>query len=201
MTMPDWILDMTAAAQQAFQHYGLWAAFVILLLENAGVPLPGESVLLYASYLVRQSRPFSLPALVLTAICACTLGDNAGYWVAREAGGWLRRVLHLTPQRLAPTERYFAKYGHATIFFARFVAGLRIIAGPAAGLNKMPWRSFFFYNAAGATAWVITIVSAGYWLGAEWQLLVHVFGRLSLGLLAVAVVGIALALRQLRKEA
>jgi len=198
--MPDWILDISAVAQQAFLHYGLWAVFAILLLENAGVPLPGETVLLYASYLVRQSRPFSLWALVLTAVAACTLGDNLGYWVAREAGGWLRRVLHLTPQRLAPTERYFEKYGHATIFFARFVAGLRIIAGPAAGLNRMPWRSFVVYNASGALAWVVTIVGAGYLLGAQWQHLVHLFGRLSLVLLAVAVVGIALALRQLGKQ-
>lgn len=183
-----------------FHAYGVWAVFIVLLLENAGLPVPGEATLLYASFLARQHHVLTLPDLILAGIAACILGDNLGYWIGRKAGLWFRRVLRLTHERLVYVEHYFRRYGSWTIFFARFVTGLRIIAGPAAGLYQMPWREFLLFNALGAAAWVCTVAGAGYLLGHHWQHLVDVVGRINLLLLVVAAVVIFFALRRLKKE-
>ncbi len=186
--------------QTFFAHYGLWAVFFILLLENAGLPLPGEFTLLYASYVAHQERALSLPTVMLTGFCACVLGDNTGFWLAREAGAWLKRVLRLTPARLEYAHHYFRKFGKMTIFFARFIAGLRIIAGPAAGLEGFSWESFLLFNALGAAAWVTAISSAGYLLGHHWQHLLLLIKRVDYGILALAIVAAILIVRHIRHE-
>lgn len=186
---------------EAFFHaYGVWAVFIVLLLENAGLPLPGEATLLYASFLAHQHHVLTLPKLILAGTAACILGDNLGYWIGREAGQWFRRVLRLTHERMVYVEHYFRRYGSWTIFFARFITGLRIIAGPAAGLYRMPWPEFLLFNAMGAAAWVCTISGAGYLLGHHWQRLVKLMGRVDVILLAVAAGVILLVLRRLKRE-
>lgn len=194
--MHEWITHLEAF----FHAYGVWAVFIVLLLENAGLPVPGEATLLYASFLAHQHRGLTLPGLILAGTAACILGDNLGYWIGREAGLWIRRVLRLTHERMVYVEHYFRRYGSWTIFFARFVTGLRIIAGPAAGLYRMPWPEFLLFNAMGAAAWVCTISGAGYLLGHQWQHLVKLMGRIDLVLLVVAAVVILLVLRRLKQE-
>jgi membrane-associated protein len=183
-----------------FAAYGLWAVCTLLLLENAGLPLPGETALLYAGFLAHQHKLAEVPLLIVAAIAACTLGDNLGYWVGRKAGLRLRRWLHLRPARVALVARYFETYGDITIFFARFIAGLRIIAGPAAGLNHMPWRTFLMFNALGAAAWVSVIVTAGYLLGQQWQRLVSVVGKVDVVFLLIAAAAVAYAVRRLMRR-
>lgn len=194
--MHDWIVHF----EGFFHAYGVWAVFIVLLLENAGLPLPGEAVLLYASFLAHQHQILTLPSLIAAGIVACILGDNAGYWIGRKAGRWFRRIFRLTHERLAYAEHFFHRYGAWTIFFARFIAGLRIIAGPAAGLYRMPWRTFLLFNALGAIVWVSTVATAGYLLGHHWQHLVDLFGRIDLLLLLVAVAVILALLHHLRHE-
>lgn len=170
-----------------FAHYGLPAVLLLLLLENAGLPLPGETVLLYAAFLAEQHRGFHLATLYATAVVACILGDNTGYWLGRKARGPLARWLRLTPARLRLAERYFQHYGHATIFFARFIAVLRIVAGPAAGINRMSWRAFFLFNALGAMAWVGAVMAIGALVGQHWHRWASRLGKIDLVLLAVAI--------------
>jgi membrane protein DedA with SNARE-associated domain len=180
--------------------YGVWAVCALLLLENAGVPLPGETSLLYAAFLAHRHGGFGLAELIPAATAACILGDNLGFLLARRFGAWVKRVLRLTPSRLRHAERFFQRYGDSTIFFARFVAGMRIIAGPAAGLLGMRWRTFFIFNALGAVAWVTTISTAGYLLASEWGRLAGILGRTDLVLLVVAAIAIALAIHRLQKS-
>ncbi len=174
--------------ERLFAHYGLPAVFVLLLLENTGFPLPGETVLLYAAFLASQHRGFHLTSLYLVGLAACVLGDNTGYWLGRKVRGPIARLLHLTPPRLRLAERYFQRYGHATIFFARFIAVLRIIAGPAAGINRMRWRVFLLFNALGAAAWVAMVVTVGALVGRNWQYWASRLGNLDLVFLAAAFV-------------
>jgi membrane-associated protein len=107
------------------------------------------------------------------ALAAAVLGDNFGFWLGRrlarprlERG---RALLLLTPQALRTAEHYFARYGTLTIFVARFVAGLRVVAALAAGTAGMPWPRFFIANVAGALAWASTISLVGYFFGRSWQ--------------------------------
>jgi membrane-associated protein len=163
--------------------HGYWVLFVGVMLENAGIPLPGETALLAAAVLSHHGLDgrLHLWTVIAVATLAAVIGDNLGYWVGRE---WARariargkRFLFLTPGRVALAERYFAKYGAATVFFGRFIALLRIVAGPAAGVAGMAWWRFFLANAAGAVVWATTISLLGYFLGGAWESLHHWLGR------------------------
>jgi membrane-associated protein len=171
-------------------HYGYWAVAVTLLLENAGLPLPGETVLLTASFLAFSEKRLSLPYIILTGACAATLGDNIGFLIGHYGGRPLLvrygRILHLKASVVERGERLFERYGGATVFFARFIAGLRVVAGPLAGVLRMPWRKFVLFNFMGAVLWVTLIASAGFFFGKHWQTLMHVFRTANIGLAVIA---------------
>jgi membrane-associated protein len=172
-------------------HYGYWTVAVALLLENAGVPVPGETILLLASFLAYSEHHLHVGYIILVGICAATIGDNLGFAIGHHGGRpLLERYQHIfrIPRRtLARGEQLFRRYGAATIFVARFVVGMRIIAGPLAGVLRMDWRKFAIYNFLGAALWVSVISSVGYFFGKYWDDLMRVMHGLNLVLLVVAV--------------
>ncbi len=167
--------------RQFFDQYGYWTIATALLLENAGIPVPGETVLLF----------LHLPYIILIGIVACTVGDNIGYAAGRRGGRRLleryQRFFRIRPGTIAKGERLFGKYGSVTILFARFIFGLRIIAGPLAGVLQMPWRQFAVFNFLGAMIWVTMISCIGYFVGTEWSQLLRVVKHINTGVLIVAV--------------
>ena len=178
-------------------QYGYWTVAVILLLENAGVPLPGETILLAAAFLAYSEHHLRLPWIIVVGTCAATFGDNLGYAIGHYGGRPLldryRRFFHVSPHHLDRGERLFARYGAPTILFARFVFGMRVIAGPLAGVLRMPWKTFAVFNAIGAALWVTAIATVGYFSGRHWQTLVTWFKRADIAIVA-AVVAIILFL-------
>lgn len=181
--------------RQFFNDYGYWTVAIALLLENAGIPVPGETILLFASFLAYSEHQLHLPYIILMGIFAATLGDNIGYWIGYRGGRPMleryQHIFHIRHKTLERGERLFAKYGSHTIFFARFIVGMRIIAGPMAGVLRMPWRSFALFNFLGASLWVTVISLVGYFFGSEWDELVRVMKRVNVGLFAAAAVVIA----------
>jgi membrane-associated protein len=177
-----------------FAAHGYWTLFFALLLENAGVPLPGEMMLLFASFLAFSEQQLHLPWIILTGTLAATLGDNLGYSIGRRGGRpLLDRYLHVFHLRrqtvenaIKKGEELFRRHGDLTIFFARFVAGMRIIAGPLAGVLRMPWGKFVLFNFLGAATWVTVIATVGYQFGEHWEELIKMIGRVNLGFTAVA---------------
>ncbi|MGH9467488.1 MAG: DedA family protein [Terriglobales bacterium] len=186
--------------QAFFQHYGLLSVFVLLLLENFGVPLPGELSLLYAGYHLRVFGGFSLFKLVLVGVAGSSLGQIIGFAVGRYASGWARRSFRITPRRYEVYAAYFRRHGAMTILFARFVTGLRIFAGVMAGLGAMRWRSFIINDICGALIWVTAIATVGALLGDHWRRLIQLIGRVDILILITAAVLIWLAWRHLRGE-
>lgn len=190
-----------------FDQYGYWTVFFALLLENAGVPVPGETVLLFASFLAFDEQELKLRYIILVGIAAATLGDNIGYWIGRKGGRpLLDRYAHLF--RIPATvirkgETLFAKRGPLAIFFARFVFGMRIIAGPVAGVLKMDWRKFTIFNFLGAAVWVTVISIVGYKFGEEWQDLVRIMGRVNMiiGIIALWIAYMIWRAYRARKKA
>ena len=170
--------------------YGYWAVGISLLLENAGVPLPGETILLLASFLAYSQDELQLPYIILVAVCAATLGDNLGYAIGYRGGRPLldryRHVFRIRPATIERGERLFDEYGSATIFFARFIFGLRVIAGPLAGVLRMPWKRFAVFNFLGAVLWVSVISAVGYKFGKHWDKLVEYIKDLNVGIAIVA---------------
>ena len=178
--------------RNAVVHYGYWAVAAALLLENAGVPVPGETVLLLASFLAFSERELQLPWVIVVATIAATLGDNLGFALGYYGGRPLltryQSLFRIHDKTIARGESLFARFGAATIFFARFVFGMRIIAGPMAGVLRMPWRRFLIYNFLGAAVWVTVIASAGYLFGQHWMRLARDVKRFDI---AVAIVALA----------
>jgi membrane-associated protein len=174
-----------------FAQYGYWTIALALLLENAGVPVPGETVLLFASFLAFSERHLHLPWIIVVGTAAATLGDNLGYLIGRQGGRPLlarwQRLFHIKPRHMARGERLVQRHGPVAIFFARFVFGMRVVAGPLAGVLRMRWPRFSLFNALGAVTWVTVISLAGYFFGRQWSTLVRVFKDADYVLLALVV--------------
>ncbi len=186
-------------------QYGYGTVAAALLLENAGVPVPGETILLLASFLAYSEHKLHLPYIILVGIAAATLGDNIGFVIGHYGGRPLlaryRRTLRISPRAISRGERLFRHYGSATIFVARFIAGMRIIAGPLAGVLRMPWRQFIVFNFLGATLWVTVIAGAGYLFGEHWDQLFRLVRGVNIALLIVAVLVVFFFWRRRRQDA
>jgi membrane protein DedA with SNARE-associated domain len=177
-----------------FHDYGYWTIAIALLLENAGIPVPGETILLFASFLAYSERELHLPIIIVVAIAACTLGDNLGYAIGRRGGRPLlvryQHIFRIRDKTIARGERLFARYGAVTVFFARFIFGMRIIAGPLAGVLHMEWKRFVLFNFLGAVVWVTVISLVGYIFGSQWEVLLRIVGRVKFGFAIVLAVAI-----------
>jgi membrane protein DedA with SNARE-associated domain len=190
--MPVWLLDL-------FARYGYAAVFLGVFLENTGVPVPGETMVLAGGALAHAGS-LSIGRVIATATVAAICGDNLGFLIGRRGGriladrhGW--RV-GLTQPRLVMFDQFFLRYGSATVFIARFVTGLRVFCAVLAGASDLPWSTFLFYNAAGAIVWSTTVAAAGYALAGSWERLEQWIGRT--GLIALAAVAAVAAIGALR---
>ena len=187
-----------------FARYGYAVVFGGVFLENTGLPVPGETVLLAGAALAHFGQ-LSLGWVIVTAIAAAILGDNLGFFIGRHGGrrlaerhGW--RV-GLTPDRLVEFDRFFQRHGPKTVFAARFITGLRVVGAVLAGGSGMKWLEFLFFNATGAVVWCTAIATAGYSLAYSWTTLERWIGRSGLVALAlVAAVGIIGLMRARRKR-
>jgi membrane protein DedA with SNARE-associated domain len=166
---------------------------LVIGVESMGVPLPGETTLVAAALLASQHH-LKIEFVIIAAAAGAIVGDSIGYFVGRKAGRRLferlgRRFHHFSEDRIVRAEKYFHKYGVWTVFFGRFVALLRIFAGPMAGMLRMHYPRFLAANAAGGIAWSATIGIVAYQIGDNAD---QIFGRVSLwalvGIAAVAVV-------------
>jgi membrane protein DedA with SNARE-associated domain len=181
--LPPWLLDI-------FTKYGYGAVFAGVAVEGAGVPIPGETVLLAGAVLAHLGR-LSFPLVVVSAIAGGLTGDNLGFLIGRLGGRRLAerygRPLGLTKTRLEEFDRFFERHGARTVFIARFVTGLRVVAAVLAGGSGMPWWKFAAFNAAGVATWSIAVASAGYLLGASWDQLERLVGGAGLVLLVAVI--------------
>jgi len=186
-----------------FARYGYGTVFFGVMLENAGLPVPGETVLLFGGFLAHR-HALRLTWVVVAAMAGATVGDNLGYLAGLYGGTALVRRYRvwslLSAARYDRAERAVLRYGHWAVFVARFITGLRILAGPLAGAFRMTYSRFLLANFAGAVVWAATIGAVGYALGSSWQRLVH-FGKqldwIVLG--AAAAVVLAIVYRTRRK--
>jgi membrane protein DedA with SNARE-associated domain len=149
--------------------HGLPLLFLVVMLESFGLPLPGETALIAFGVLAAQGH-YSIAEVIAVAAAAAIIGDNLGYWIIGRLGGralferwrWLRRY----SERVLPrAEHLIARHGGKTVFFGRFIAVLRYTAAWVAGLGRMHWWKFFFWNAAGGICWATLVGLLSYYVG------------------------------------
>jgi membrane-associated protein len=139
--------------------------FIIPFLNNLGVPLPGETILLGAGFVLGKTGDSLWPP-VAAGTAACFLGGICAFWLGRRLGqGGLEKIhwLHLTPERMKWPEQFYKQHGAKTVFIARFIFLFPpVVANLLAGMSKMPWRTFLLYNLTGSAAYSIAYILMGY---------------------------------------
>lgn len=177
--------------QPIVAQYGLYAVFFIVMMESAGVPLPGETALVLAAIYAGASGELDIVHVIVAAAAGAIIGDNVGFMIGRRFGLPLVRrygaLVGLDDRRLLFGQHMFARHGAKIVFFGRFIAVLRIFAALLAGVNHYSWRSFLFYNAAGGVVWASVFGAGGYVFGEAIHRVAGPVGVIGLGF---AVVGL-----------
>lgn len=177
-----------------FTHHGLPLLFVVVMLESFGLPLPGETALIAFGILASQGH-YSIEVVIGLAAAAAIVGDNLGYWVIGRWGGRAlfrrsRRLGRYAARVLPRTERLMQRHGGKMVFFGRFIAVLRFTAAWVAGLARMEWWRFLFWNAAGGIAWATTVGLVAYYGGRAAAHAIARYGTLAVvGVAVLALVG------------
>lgn len=179
--------------QRLAEDYGYGAVFTGVLLENTGLPIPGETITLVGGFLA-GSDDLRYEGVLAATIAGAIAGDNFGYWLGRW-GGWplLSRVgawFKISEERLIQARDQFSRNAMQAVFLGRFVTLLRVFAGPLAGIAEMPYEQFLLCNAAGAVVWATALVSLAYFVGRLVSLEQLLLWVSQFGVLALAIVGI-----------
>jgi membrane protein DedA with SNARE-associated domain len=185
-------------------HQGLPLLFVVVMIESFGIPLPGETALIAFGVLASQGN-YSIVWVIALAAAGAIVGDNLGYWLLGRLGGralfrrwrWLARY----SERILPVaERLMQRHGGKTVFFGRFVTVLRYTAAWVAGLGRMPWWRFLFWNAAGGIAWATLVGLVSYYAGQTAADAIQRYGIFAAAAIAAAVVIGFIAVHLARKR-
>ena len=197
--------------QNALDNFGYAAVALFIMIESSGIPFPGETMLLLASFYAAVSHQLQIPLVIACAAFGAIIGDNIGYFIGRTGGRSIvvryGRYVFIKPEHLALAEAFFAKHGNKTVFFGRFITLLRAWAAFLAGVNHMQWRTFLFYNAAGGILWATIFGTLGYIAGrffhdnfAQVEQLATTLGWLGTGLIVVAVLTVMFFIRVRRHK-
>ena len=185
------------------QDYGLFLLFLLIAMESAGIPLPGETALVAAGVLASRGD-MNIVAVIAVAATGAILGDNVGYLAGRLGGRkllqrWAPLARHA--ERVLPwSERFFERHGPKTIFLGRFIAVLRVTAAWLAGISRMQWWVFFLWNAAGGVCWAVAVGLVAYYAGQAAADAIARYGLIAGGAIVVLLVVGAFVFRFIRRR-
>jgi membrane protein DedA with SNARE-associated domain len=180
-----------------FTHHGLPLLFLVVMLESFGIPLPGETALIFFGVLASKGD-YDIASVIAVAAVAAIVGDNLGYWLIGRLGGrallrrnrWLKRWADTVLPR---AEGIMRRHGGKTVFFGRFVAVLRFTAAWVAGLGRMRWWRFLFWNAAGGIVWATAVGLVAFYGGKAAADAIQRYGLFAAAGVVVLLVGAWLA--------
>jgi membrane protein DedA with SNARE-associated domain len=183
------------AVTRAIDHHGFPAVLLLMTLESACIPIPSEVIQLFAGYLVSIHR-----MSFFAAVSAGVLGNVFGSWIAWSVGYWggrpfiqrYGRFVHVTPGRLARSERWFAERGEVTVLVGRCLPLVRTFISLPAGIARMPFWRFTLFTFLGCVPWVIGLTLIGLQVGPAWERWRHRFEYLDYLVVAALVVGVVL---------
>lgn len=196
---------MIATFLDVAENVGYPIVFALIAIETMGIPVPGETALVTAGIVASRGR-LEIEVVIALAAAAAILGDNVGFAIGRKLGRKLLTapgpLLHHRRRVIAIGEPFFDRHGPKAVFLGRWVSGLRITAAWMAGVTKMPWPTFLFWNALGGIAWAISIGLLAYFVGHSAETIIHVagLGGAAAVVLAGIVVWLVLWIRRRRAE-
>jgi membrane protein DedA with SNARE-associated domain len=173
---------------------GLAGVFLLMLPESACIPIPSEATMLFAGFNVHNGD-YSLFAITAVGVA----GNLAGSWIA-YAVGYFGRIelverhgnkLHIKPSHLEWADRWFERYGSATVFFTRMIPIIRTFISLPAGVARMPFWRFTLYTLAGCIPWVLLLGYIGKQVGSHWEDWKHNLQYVDYAIVAAVVVGVA----------
>jgi membrane protein DedA with SNARE-associated domain len=192
---------LDGAFAQHLVHYGYGAIFLIVMIESAGIPMPGETILVGAAVYAGTRHALDIRLVIAAAAAGAIVGDNIGFWVGHRFGFALLlrygKHIGLEEPQLKLGQYLFAKYGGPIVFFGRFVAVLRAFAAVLAGANRYAWGRFLLFNATGGIVWATLYGTGAYWFGRS----IHrIMGPVGLALVILAVGALAIGWRVLKRQ-
>jgi membrane protein DedA with SNARE-associated domain len=193
---------MLATIIQWIIHYKYGAIFLLLMLGIVGLPIPDETLLTFAGYLIHRGHVQALPT-VISALLGSICGITISYLLGR-AGALLIikkhiHYFHITPEKLARAEDWFNRKGKWSLVIGYYLPGIRHIIAIIAGASKFRYHEFALYAYTGASLWVSVFISAGYLLGEGWYRVSHEVHHV-LAIISIIAVGVVLLYFLIRKQ-
>ena len=168
--MPEHLPGVLHTLEPTLNQFGYLAVLGLVLIEDFGVPVPGETVLILAAVYAGAGR-LNVVLVGLLGFLGAVIGDNVGFAIGHFGGRPLieryGRYIFLTPERVARATGFFQRHGGWIIIVARFIEGLRQANGIIAGMSGIHWAKFLVFNAIGAALWVVAWTSVGYFSGSH----------------------------------
>ncbi len=200
----DFILNpIVTAITEFIGSTGLPAIFVLMTAESACIPIPSEAIMLFAGFAVSKGE-----LTLVGVVAAGVLGNLVGSWIGYAIGYYGRldllerhHVFHISQTRLQQTERWFERYGSATVFFSRMLPLVRTFVSVPAGVARMPLGRFSLLTVLGAIPWVLALALVGESVGENWETWRHRLGYLDYAIAAAIVVAIVWWLVKRRRTA
>lgn len=187
---PQHVPEIINKVAPYINQHGYLAVLLLVMLEDFGIPVPGETVLIAAAFFAGVEGQLNIFLVAVVAFIGAVIGDNIGFAIGQYGGHPLieryGKYVFLTPERIGKAEAFFNRNGGKVVVVARFIEGLRQLNGLLAGLSDMEWLKFVIYNATGAALWVGLWTTVGYLGGSH----IQTFLRYQLYATFAAVIGV-----------
>lgn len=188
--MHEHLLEWIEWVRPFVDDYGYLILFLGVMAENASLPVPGETILIIASFYSYHGH-LNLGYVIGLATIGCIIGDNLSFYLGRRLGRpailQYGKYILITPRRLDHVELFFQRHGDKTIFLQRWITGVRVIGALVAGTTKMPWRRFLLFNCLGAVTWVTAISVLAYFFAVNLPLFLEILSGSGWALLGLVV--------------
>jgi membrane protein DedA with SNARE-associated domain len=192
-SVTDFVLNpIVNAATEFMSSAGLPAVFLLMALESACIPIPSEAIMLFAGFAVSKGE-LTLAGIVAAGVLGNLIGSLVGYGIGYFGRVDLlerNRLFHVSPARLAQTERWFERYGSATVFFSRMLPLVRTFVSVPAGVARMPLGRFSLFTTLGSIPWVLALALLGKGVGQNWENWRHHLSYLDYVIAAAIVIAI-----------
>ena len=178
---------------------GYISVFVLMVMESMIFPIPSEAVMPFAGFLIAESK-FTFTLVIAVSTFGSIVGSLLSYWIGLYGGQPFieryGRFFLLDREDLAATERFFKKYGNATIFISRFIPVVRHLISLPAGMGRMNLVRFSIYTIIGAGLWNAFLTVCGFYLRKNWEVVMQYSGIVDIAVLVVLVFGIAFFIKK-----